>query len=211
MFTDNNILIVVAHPDDEWWGLGGTLLRLHEEFNSKLHICFVTDGQRRSKNEHNRRLDSIRVCLRDLGIEKPKSLGFKDMSVYKYIEDIVLELDKIIKQCSPSVIFTHFPYDFHQDHKAINECVMSATRVDSSISILFMETPFKSNFLANYYIDISNYIDKKIKIWTEDYAKESWRRPEYSSEYLRCMASFRGLGAGVDFAEAFILLKGVLK
>ena len=38
-----NILIVVAHPDDEVLGMGGTIKKLSKQKN-KIHLCMVSDG-----------------------------------------------------------------------------------------------------------------------------------------------------------------------
>lgn len=211
MFDNSNILVVVAHPDDEWWGSGGTLLRLRKEFSNSISICYVSSGERHDRASAGRRKNAIDLCLKDLEIESPKVLGFNDMTIYKNIEKLTFTLDKLISKVSPDIIFTHFPYDFHQDHKAVYDCVKSATRIDPSISIFCMETPFKYNFSSNFYVDISGYVAEKVRTWVKTYARESMRRKEYNPEYIRRMASFRGLEIGVDHAEAFIIERGVLK
>lgn len=211
MFTNSSILVVVAHPDDEWWGLGGTLLRLRKKFNSNLHICIVSDGERGDGTGTKKIDDLTLLCTEKLNIECPTILCFPDCHIDRNKQKVITEIDKTVKKYSPDVIFTHFPQDFHQDHKAVYNCVMVATRVDPSISVIFMETPFKTVFSPNYYVDITDYLEDKLILWETYYSCENWRRVEYSTDYLAKMAAFRGLNAGVKYAEAFILKKGVLK
>jgi LmbE family N-acetylglucosaminyl deacetylase len=76
------------------------------------------------------------------------------------------------------------------------------------------ETEFSSNiqaggFIPNVFIDISKFIDKKIKI-INTYKSEMREHPFPRSERnIRALATFRGASSGCEYSESFILLKEI--
>ena len=74
----------------------------------------------------------------------------------------------------------------------------------------FAIRPDKEQFKPNLWIDISDYIDKKVEImslYESEIGKEPFPRSEQN---IRSLANFRGSTAGVLSAEAFILLKEII-
>lgn len=65
-------------------------------------------------------------------------------------------------------------------------------------------------FLPSVYVDISNFLEKKIEAMCV-YASEMGEFPfPRSPQALRALAHYRGSQAGVQAAEAFMLLKEIL-
>lgn len=199
----SNILIVVAHPDDEFWGLGGTLLRLRKEFKCYISIVMVSDGERGDgtgekrmrlskelANAHGVSFDTIGIPANQLEPSKP---------------EIIAYLDKL---AIPPIVFTHFEGDIHQDHKAVLECVLSTLRNYKGTSIFQIETPFKHGFLPNFYINISGYSWTKSEQYVKYFYDEIELREEYECEYFENINKVWGREIGVKKAEAFILKKG---
>ena len=65
--------------------------------------------------------------------------------------------------------------------------------------------------LPNYFVDITDYLDKKntiMKVFESEIAEHPFPR---SFENIRALAHFRGASAGVRYAEAFQLLKYIDK
>jgi LmbE family N-acetylglucosaminyl deacetylase len=64
-------------------------------------------------------------------------------------------------------------------------------------------------FQPNFFVNISEYLEKKIEI-LNTYESEVGTFPFPRSEKsVRALASYRGATAGVEAAEAFMLLKEV--
>ena len=66
-------------------------------------------------------------------------------------------------------------------------------------------------FLPNYFVDISNYFHDKIeiiKIYQSELAEHPFPR---SIRNLEALATFRGASVGVEYAEAFQLIKFIDK
>lgn len=65
-------------------------------------------------------------------------------------------------------------------------------------------------FQPNVFIDISEYIDKKIEIM-EVFKSEVGQHPfPRSSQNIRALANFRGASCNCNYAESFVLLKEIL-
>jgi len=66
------------------------------------------------------------------------------------------------------------------------------------------------SFIPNVFIDITDFLEEKIKIMNL-YRSEMGAFPfPRSAENIRALATYRGATAGVEAAEAFVLLKEVL-
>lgn len=66
-------------------------------------------------------------------------------------------------------------------------------------------------FVPNYFVDISPYIDEKIKIM-EIFSSELKPHPFPRSEQnIRALATYRGAQCGVGYAESFMILKDIWK
>jgi LmbE family N-acetylglucosaminyl deacetylase len=65
------------------------------------------------------------------------------------------------------------------------------------------------SFIPNVFVDISNYMDKKIKAM-EIYEGEMGIHPFPRSERnIKALATYRGATVGCDYAESFVLIKEV--
>jgi LmbE family N-acetylglucosaminyl deacetylase len=65
-------------------------------------------------------------------------------------------------------------------------------------------------FIPNVFVDIEGFLEEKIKIMTM-YRDEMGSFPfPRSEENIRALAMYRGATAGVEIAEAFVLLKEVI-
>jgi len=66
-------------------------------------------------------------------------------------------------------------------------------------------------FVPNYFVNISSYIDKKIEIM-KIFESELGEHPFPKSEKnIKALATFRGAQSGVEYAEAFMILKEIWK
>jgi len=135
------------------------------------------------------------------------------LSITKIIEKIILEVN-------PNIIYTHYSHDLNIDHRLTCEAVMTACRPVSENKIkqiLCFETLSSTEwqvkdyrqFCPNYYIDISDYIEKKKKL-LKNYDDEMRVFPHSRSyEGIETLAKYRGIEIGVDAAEAFCAVRVV--
>ena len=217
-----NILVVAAHADDEVLSCGGTIAR-HTAEGDHVHVVFMADGVG-SRGEDLSTQIKIRNCARDkamkiLGAEKFYSLNFPDNRMDSLpLLDIVQTLEPIVEQVQPTRIYTHHHGDLNVDHRITHQAVMTACRPvpGSSVrEILTFEvlsstewaTPRVAPFVPNVFVDISDYLPKKLEALAA-YEMEIHSTPHSRSvAHVEALARHRGNCAGVEGAEAFEVVR----
>ncbi len=213
------ILIIVAHPDDEVIGMGGTILK-HSERRDEVYLLVVTDGAS-AKNSELEELDHAKL-RREHSKEVSVFLGIKKTFFYNFPDarlDTIPQLElnrafeELIEKISPDRIYTHHWSDLHRDHTKIFESVMVASRKTVS-EVFCFEDICSTNvrrgvttFIPNIHIDITEFVDKKLEAMS--FYKsiiQEFPRP-ISLGTLKTLARYRGIGSGFEFAEAFVCVK----
>lgn len=218
LFNEKKLKIIAigAHPDDIELACGGTLADAVYKGHDVTMIIITGNASM----DHNG--DSIRTddeakneqinAAKKLGITKVEILGFDDMNV-PYSQALISKLDKILNQIKPDMTFTHFIFDTHQDHIRTAQSTLSAARKQNTI---FLYEPINPSgrgyipFRAQIYFDISATMHKKIDSLKEH--KSQYKK--YGDTWIEgvtARAKFRGFEMGVDYAEAFELVRMEIK
>ena len=175
------ILIIVAHPDDEVLGCGGTIARLIKE-GFEVYTLILGEGitSRDNMRDRKRREEEI-TELKGEAKEANKILGVKEVFFYDFPDnrfdtvpflDIVKVVEKIKNSINPEIIFTHYERDLNVDHQITYRAVITATRPlkeESVKEIYSFEIPsstewrYPLSFSPDIFFDISTTIDIKIK------------------------------------------------
>jgi len=229
MKKKDTILVVAAHPDDETLGLGGTIARLARE-KHKVFIAILGEGiTSRSKERNQVNMASVEA-LRAQSRRAAKILQAKDIFIYDLPDnrfdtvpllDVVKIIENLIKWINPETIYTHYAGDLNIDHTITHKAVLTATRPikDMAVKEIYaFEVPsstewsfkqFKPDFRPNVFVDISKFLDTKIKAFS-CYRSEIRKFPHpRSKEAIRSCAQHRGSIAGYKAAEAFELIRSV--
>lgn len=223
--SESKIVVCIApHPDDETLGCGGALLR-HIESGDSVHWIIATNisteiGFTQSRvDSRDQEIDDV---AQTYGFKAVHRLGFPTMRLDCLPKlDLVGAIGQIVKSIQAEVLYVPFRNDAHSDHAAVFDASVACAktfRYPSVKSVLAYETlsetefglkPEDSGFRPNIFIDISNYLDRKIEIM-QMYAGEMADFPFPRSEVmLRALSQLRGSQSGAQAAEAFMLLKEI--
>ena len=219
---NDRVLVVVAHPDDEVLGCGGTIIKYNRQ-GKKVFLLTMTDGvsSRDKSYSHNskERREACEKAGKIMGISKIffNNLNDNELDLISNLK-LTKIIENIIKKVKPKTILTHFNFDLNIDHRKVSDAVITACRprIDNQVSkILFFEvlssTEWNINlkkenkFFPNWYEDISTTFSKKMKA-LECYNKELRKFPHSRSKKgVKLLSEFRGMASGCKNAEAFIL------
>lgn len=219
--------LVVAHPDDEVLGCGGTIARLADA-GEEVHLAILGEGST-SRAERREDADSSAVSdLADAAGTAAKTLGAVQVSLYGLPDnrfdtvaflEIVKLLERLIDDVQPDTVYCQHGGDLNIDHQLTFRAVLIATRpmpghqvrnlysfeVSSSTEWAFSQ--FSPCFLPNRFVDISATIDTKMRA-LEVYRNELRPYPHArSTEAIRALAATRGAMVGITAAEAFMLVR----
>lgn len=221
----NKVLVIAAHPDDELLGVGGTI-RKHVKAGDEVYSVILGEGQTSRwedrENTPKEILDSLNKDSLEaaaiLGIKKSYFATLPDNRFDNWdLLDVVKEVEKVIDLINPDIIYTHFEEDLNVDHRITHAAVLTATRpmADCGVREIYAYETLSAtewNFTArafkpNYYVDITDEIEDKIKAM-DAYKSElkTWPHPR-SLEGIRTLAKYRGMQVGMEYAEGFQVVR----
>jgi LmbE family N-acetylglucosaminyl deacetylase len=230
--TPKKLLVVAAHPDDEVLGCGATVA-LRKRQGWETHLLILTRGNpAREKTEQARAqaADAIeklqaetRAAADVLGFSSVTGCDFPDNRMDTVgRQDITHAIRETVERIRPDVIFTHHPGDYNWDHTITFESVLMAARQnpgDFAPSEIYAFEVLSSTergyqngdraFHPTVYVNVAKSIDKK-KLALSYYASEARPYPHPRSiEAVEFLARKRGGEVGIEYAEAFELIRRV--
>ena len=222
MKKTKNIIVVSAHPDDEILGVGGTLMK-HKKKEDVITWIIATEINIKmgfSKDQINSRKKEIEQIKNKIGISKVHNFNYPTTSLSSSsVNELIPKISEIFKKCKPEIIYVVNRSDAHSDHRHLFNAVFACTKSfrHNYIKKVLMyecisETEFapalpENQFIPNYFVNITNEIDDKIKLM-EVYKSELGIHPfPRSIENIKALAKYRGAMVGANYAEAFSVLK----
>ncbi len=118
------ILAIGAHPDDIEYGCAGTLVKYRQQ-GHQIFLLVVTDGAckadpvvRRTEQEESAHI---------IGAEEVIFGEFADTEL-TCSRDLIMFIEKIAREVQPDFGFVPYPDDTHQDHRALAQAAIPASR-----------------------------------------------------------------------------------
>jgi len=212
----NKVLVVVAHPDDEIIGCGGTIAR-HVKNGDTVQVVFLADGFG-SRDDGIDRSRPASDAVLFLGCNPPIFLNLPDNQLDTLpLLDIVKKVGTIVSRFKPDIVYTHNFGDLNIDHQITHRAVITACRPEPGFCVkeiysfeVLSATHWQSQsmgvaFAPNYFVNISDYIELKIKA-LHFYDEEMRDYPHIRSyDSVENLSKFRGSLVGVENAEAFCI------
>ncbi|MBO5453722.1 MAG: PIG-L family deacetylase [Clostridia bacterium] len=217
-----NYLFVVAHPDDEVLGAGGTMFKLSER-GDNVSVCIMsgTVNARALRPGDEELKSDINDSMSILGINDYIEGEFPNIkfNTVPHLE-LVQFIEKAIIKSEADIVITHHPGDTNNDHYHTSLACQAAIRlfqrrndVSPLKEFMFMEvlsaTDWSVNegfnkFNPNSYFEIGkDGLERKIQALSayRDVMRD-YPHPR-SNESLEGLAAVRGSQANLNYAEAF--------
>ena len=212
------ILVLSAHPDDETFGMGGTIKKYADQ-GAEIDIFVISDGA--SAQYVDKKMIEVRKesCLnagKKLGIKNFEFLDFPDgkLDTISTLE-ITQKIEEKLSNIKPQIVFITPNNDGHQDHKKVHDCALIASRpkthkIEKIIQYELLSTN-RTSFSPNFFVDISNEFESKIDA-IKEYNSEIEDFPHVRSiKAIESLANVRGVESGLGKAEAFKIIRSYMK
>ncbi len=212
MFSQKKrILVLAPHTDDGEFGCGGSIAKFLEEGHDVYYAAFSACQQSvLPQFPSDILITEVKEATGILGV-KPSNLILFDYDVRTFgyrRQDILDDLIRLKADIQPDLIFMPTLTDVHQDHKTIAEEGMRAFKFNS---ILTYELPWNNfSFQTSSFIHLSEEnVQTKVKA-LQAYQSQA-HRPYSDEDFLRSLARIRGVQIGAKYAEAFELVRWIIK
>lgn len=227
----SRILVVAAHPDDELLGVGATIARRVSE-GDEAFALILGEGQTSRWGDRGGVPASVLEELHGDTLAAAEVVGytgveFADLPDNRFdgvdLLDVVKEVERAVGALRPDVVYTHDPADLNVDHRVAFRAVLTATRpigegcvgeVYSFETLSATEWGFGlmgERFEPSVFVDVEAFMDAKCEAMRR-YRSELRGFPHPRSiEGIRALAAVRGATAGLRAAEAFRLVRRVVR
>jgi LmbE family N-acetylglucosaminyl deacetylase len=202
------ILCLGAHSDDIEIGCGGTLLRLLSEYDN-IEVHWVVLGSSGIRNT-----EAFESANKFLMMAKKKNIiveDFKD-GFFPYMgEEIKAFFEKLKKEISPDIIFTHYRHDLHQDHRLLSELTWNTFRNHLILEYEIMKYDGDIGN-PNFFVQLDyDTCQKKVTQILESFKSQSNHR-WFSEDAFLALLRLRGIecNAPENYAEGFYCRKIVI-
>lgn len=198
------ILAVGAHPDDIEIGCAGNLLK-YAGSGHDVYLLVMTPGEMGGEAETRKKEQARSAEIMNAG---ELFWGeYKDTQLAAYLNNMISDIEAVVKKIKPDFVFVNYGDDTHQDHRVLSRATISATRYIKNV--LFYETPTTNNFSPTLFIDLKDTMDKKITALLAHKSQAERTNIEGLSivDIAKSMAVFRGIQGRVVLAEGFMPLR----
>ena len=225
MKTKQNILVVVAHTDDEAIGMGGTIAK-HVSAGDTVKVIAMTNGVGARSDAQDAdilsRKKAAQAAAQAMGCTWLEEFDFPDNQLDSTpIINIIQAIETATASFNPDIIYTHASADLNIDHTIVSRAVLTAFRPGingNTAEVRLFEVASATDyghrdvtgqFTPNLFIDIEETWPQKEEA-LQAYHEEMRPYPHTRSvEAIKNLACVRGSQSGLTLAEAFTIIRRV--
>lgn len=226
MAMAKRILVVAAHPDDEVFGVGGTITS-HAQQGDSVVVLVLTDGVTARHDVTEPQKAATRKACALLGVS---NVWFADLPDQRLDDlpllEVIRPITQVVREFRPQIVYTHHRGDANQDHRVAFAATLVAARPfgDNPVErVLCYEVASSTEwgpplaewaFAPSVYVDIHATLEAKLRaveVYRETFVSEVKPFPHpRSPEAVRIYAQYRGVTVGMPAAEAFVLVRDLI-
>jgi len=205
------ILVLAPHTDDGELGAGGSLARFIRTGHDVYYVAFSTaDKSVPPEFSPHVLSEEVTAATAVLGIPSTnvrisnfevRDFPAKRQAILEVMVGLQRELD-------PDMVLLPNTNDSHQDHQTI---ASEGFRAFKHSTILGYELPSNSTAFASdaFVVLTSDDLDYKLAALSE--YKSQAHRPAIAPQFIEALARVRGCQVGAEFAEAFEVVRWVMR
>jgi LmbE family N-acetylglucosaminyl deacetylase len=203
------VLVLAPHTDDAELGCGGSIARFVEEQIEVFVAAFSTAEESLPPgSDPNLLRDEFKQATGVLGIPEDHTFVYKypvrRLSYHR--QDVLEELIRIRRDVVPSTVFLPSANDFHQDHQVLH---VEGMRAFKDLTTWGYDLPWNHvTFSAQAFITLhKSHMQRKWEALSCYQSQRQLGRFYFSPEFIESLARVRGTQIGVEFAEAFEVMR----
>ncbi|WP_411842921.1 bacillithiol biosynthesis deacetylase BshB2 [Salinicoccus sp. HZC-1] len=181
MEKERQVLVVFPHPDDEAFGVSGTMSQYVDMGVPVTYACLTFGDMGRNlgyppfatrESLHSIRKKEVEESARLIGLTDLRLLGYRDKTLeFEELGHLKGVMKDLIDELNPSKIITFYPgYSVHPDHEATAEAVIEAvkempedTRPKLQL-VAFSNNTLKELGEPDIIVDIDGYQERKEQV-----------------------------------------------
>ena len=205
-----NILAIGAHFDDVELGCGGALAR-HVSNGDNVYVYIATVSG--FTNQYNETVRSNEIACREaeaamriLGVKELICGNFETLKI-EFVDNLNIEILKIVNGKKIDKVYTHWVGDIHHDHQAVARASLHSCRHVPRM-LMYRSNWYHSTmeFRGNFYVDVTRFWDAKEQA-IRAHVSEVDRTGEKWISFFKNEAENAGQRIGVKYAEVFEVVK----
>lgn len=201
------VLFLGPHPDDIEFSSGATVTKFIE---AGIEVHFAVFSMCEKSVPANLPADTIKkellksVAYFGIPSERLHIFGYEVRIFPSLRQEILEDLVALNKKIQPDLVFLPCSSDIHQDHQTIHN---EGVRAFKNNMVLGYEMPWNNfNFASHLFVvQDEEHIKKKIEV-LKIYQSQSFRFYR-NEEYVRSLATVRGIQIQTKYAEAFEVIR----
>ncbi len=208
-----NILAIGAHFDDVELGCGGALAK-HAAEGDTVFVYVATVSGFSNKNQETVRSNAValaeaREAMKVLGVSELICGAFETLKV-EFVDELNLDIIKIVEDKSIDLVYTHWSGDIHHDHQAVARSSLHSCRHVQRL-LMYRSNWYHStlDFRGNFYVDITDHWQKK-ELAIKAHSSEMERTANKWINFFHNEAANAGQKIGVRYAEVFEVVKWLI-
>jgi LmbE family N-acetylglucosaminyl deacetylase len=219
------VLAIAVHPDDETLGCGGTLLK-HRTEGSAVHWLLLTAAHEpefpaEQIRQQQRQVDEVKAALPFSSLHWLRLPSTR--LDQRPLQELVTGIRKVVETVRPAIVYVPNHTDVHSDHRVAAAAVHAVLKSFYLRSlgvrrVLACEVMSETDaapplpgavFVPNVTVDISATLERKLALMALFRSEVHPEPGPRSPSAIRALARVRGATIGVEYGEAFMLVREI--
>lgn len=179
MKQEKQVLVIFPHPDDEAFGVSGTIASYTKAGIPVTYMCLTLGEMGRNlgnppfatrESLPNIRRQELKKAASIMGIKDLRMMGLRDKTIeFEDDKQLVSSISSVIDELKPSLVISFYPgYSVHPDHDATGRAVVRALeKIEKEKRPTLYAVAFSQNCIedlgeADVIHDVKNYISIKL-------------------------------------------------